>query len=194
MAGEAPYHPLVISLRRPTSSEIAEYRLRRLLSDPTCAPSPTPPPGFRSERFSRRIGVGDADYERGRAGLAQWRAHRSSGVDVFPPTAQVALGETVAIVTRQLGVWVLAACRISSVVDEVDAFGFTYSTLPDHPECGYESFTVSRASDQVRFVIEAVSKPGVLLVRLGQPVTRQLQKRAANAYLDALARWTAASP
>lgn len=97
------------------------------------------PTGFHREQSSRHIGAGDADFARARAGLQQWRAHRGSGVEVHPDDAEVADGETVAIVTRQLGLWVLAACRVSSVTDESDAFGFTYVTLPDHPECGYES-------------------------------------------------------
>jgi uncharacterized protein (UPF0548 family) len=98
------------------------------------------------------------------------------------------------LVTRQLGLWVLAACRVTSVTDEADVFGFTYATLPNHPECGFESFTVRLAPDEVRFDIEATSKAGILLVRLGAPVTHNLQKRATDAYLDALARWTAATP
>ena len=184
----------MFSLRRPTASEIARYCDRRVQSDPTSVPSVATPPGFHREQFSRHIGAGDADFARARAGLRQWRAHRGSDVEVYPNTAEVAVGETVAIVTRQLGLWVLAACRVSSVTDAADAFGFTYVTLPDHPECGYESFTVRRTPDQVRFDIEATSKAGTLLVQLGTPVTRQLQKRATNRYLDALARWTAATP
>ena len=112
---------------------------------------------------------------------------------MHPNTSQLAVGETVAIVTRQLGLWVLAACRVTSVTDEADVFGFTYTTLPDHPECGFESFTVRRTHDEVRFDIEATSKAGILLVRLGAPVTQHLQKRATHAYLDALERWTAAT-
>ncbi len=95
-----------------------------------------------------------------------------------------------AILTRQRGLWILAACRISSVVDEFQTFGFTYLTLPDHPECGYESFTIHRLSDEVRFDIEATSKPGIALVRIGSPITRELQKRATIRYLDALAQRT----
>ena len=184
----------MISLRRPTASEIASFRDRRVESDPTSVPSVAAPPGFHREQFSRNIGAGDADFQRARAGLQQWRAHRGSGVEVHPDHAEVSVGETVAIMTRQLGLWVLAACRVSSVTDESDVFGFTYVTLPDHPECGYESFTVRRTPDEVRFDIEATSKAGILLVKVGTPVTRQLQKRATNRYLDALARWTAATP
>jgi uncharacterized protein (UPF0548 family) len=184
----------VISLHQPTASEIAEYRNHRVGSDPTCDPSDTRPAGFRSEHFSRRIGAGDADFQRARVGLQRWKAHRGSDVEVHPNSAELAVGVTVAIVTRQLGLWVLAACRVSSVTETADTFGFTYATLPDHPECGYESFTVRRTPDEVRFDIEATSKAGILLVQFAAPVTRQLQKRAAKNYLDALARWTAAAP
>ena len=179
--------------RRPTELEIAAYRDVRLGLDPTCRPSVSPPPGFRHERFSRQIGASESDFLRGRAGLQQWRAHRDSGVEVSPVEAEVAVGETVAIVTCQLGLWVLAACRIEAVLDESDAFGFTYSTLPDHPECGFETFTVRRAPGAVRFEIEATSRPGIPLVRLGGVVTRKPQRRATNRYLSALAQWTARS-
>lgn len=76
------------------------------------------------------------------------------------------------------------------MVDEASTFGFTYATLPDHPECGYESFVVRLDRDDVRFDIQAISRPGVPLVRVGAPVTRQLQKRATNGYLRALEQWT----
>lgn len=157
-------------------------------------PAAATPTGFHREQFSRRVGVGDSDFRRARTGLQQWSAHIGAGVEVHPTTTSLTDGETVAIVTRQLGLWVLAACRVTSVTDEVDAFGFTYATLPDHPECGFESFTVQRTHDEVRFNIDATSKAGTLLVRIGAPVTQHLQRRATQRYLDALARWTAATP
>lgn len=108
---------------------------------------------------------------------------------MFPDDVVVVEGETVAIVTRQLGLWVLASCRIETVVDEPTGFGFTYATLPDHPECGYESFVVLQEEGTVRFHIEPL-QARYPLVRLGAPVTRLLQQRATNAYLDALEQWS----
>lgn len=179
----------MISLSRPRQEAIVAYREARLSAAPTCAPGPATPSGFRHERFRREIGLGDDDFRKARDGLIAWAAHRGSGVEVFPGTAEVAVGETVAILTRQLGLWVLAACRVMSVVDQPTEFGFTYATLPDHPECGYESFTVKLDAGRVRFDIEATSKPGIPLVRVGSPVTRVLQKRATHAYLESLAQW-----
>jgi uncharacterized protein (UPF0548 family) len=157
----------MISLRRPHLGAIATYREARLSAQPTCTPGQALLSEFSHERFSRDIGVEDRDFERARTGLMCWAAHRGSGVEVFPETAEVRGGETVAILTRQLGLWVLAACRVVSVVDQPTEFGFTYATLPDHPECGYESFTVVLDAGTVRFDVEATSKPGIPLVRVG---------------------------
>ena len=179
----------MISLWRPDDGQVAGYRRDRLDAEPTCKPEDATPRGFRRDLFSRTIATGSASLERARLGIESWAAHRGSGVDIYPAEAPIKAGETVAIMTRQLGLWVLAACRIESVVNEPSAFGFTYATLPDHPECGYESFIVRLEGDTITFQIEAVSRPGVPIVRLGAPVTRELQRRASNGYLAALQRW-----
>jgi uncharacterized protein (UPF0548 family) len=176
----------VISVRRPSFERVEEYRRELLSVEPTALPAEHPPPGFRRDRFTRTMGNGEADFERARLGLQQWVAHRGSGVEVYPADAPPAPGSVVAILTRQLGLWVLAACRIESVVDEPRRFGFVYATLPDHPECGYESFFVGDDDGVITFEIEAVSRPGTPIVRLGAPVTRELQRRASHGYLDAL--------
>ena len=176
-------------MRRPTSNRVEEYRQARLRSAPTASSESEPRSGFHQDTFTRTIGSGSAHFDRARQGLAHWAAHRRSGVEVFPEDAALVPGATVAILTRQLGLWVLAACRIESVIDEPTRFGFVYATLPDHPECGYEWFIVSLVGEEVVFTIEAVSRPGVPLVRLGAPVTRLLQRRASDAYLTALDTW-----
>lgn len=176
-------------MRRPAPERVEAYRRARLASTPTALPASEPPPGFRHDSFRRVIGSGTEDFARARRGLEQWAAHRRSGVAVFPADAALDPGSTVAILTRQLGLWVLAACRVDSVIDESTRFGFVYATLPDHPERGYESFVVSVRDDQVTFEIDAVSRPAIPLVRLGAPVTRVLQRRASDAYLVALHSW-----
>lgn len=180
----------MLSLRRPDDAAIDAYRRTRLGMAVTGVVADQPAPGFRQERSNRVVGVGPDAFERGRAGLEQWVAHRGSGVEVFPAEVGIAEGETVVVVTRQGGVWVMAACRIERVINEPATFGFVYATLPGHPECGYESFIVAQEDGVVRFHIDAVSKPGMLLVRLGGPVTRWLQRRATTGYLDAIERWT----
>ncbi|MEO6627880.1 MAG: DUF1990 family protein, partial [Aquihabitans sp.] len=97
----------------------------------------------------RTLGSGPEDFARARQGIEQWAAHRGSGGDIFPPEAVVAPGAIVAILTRQLGLWVLSACRVGTVIDEATRFGFVYATLPDHPAAGYESFVVSNVEGEI---------------------------------------------
>ena len=181
---------VMLAVRRPHPDYVEAYRTARARDEPTCDPAASTPNGFARDVFIRGVGVGDSAFDRAREGVRQWVAHRAAGVEVSPPDAPIVAGETVALVTRQLGAWVLAACRLVEVVDEPDRFGFTYATLPGHPECGWESFVVARVEAEVRFTIEAVSKPAATIVRLGPPIARQLQKRATIRYLDGMDRWT----
>lgn len=184
----------MISLWRPAPADIERHRTERLDVAPTCEPSPDPPAGFHHDRTTRVVGHGPAQFDRARCGIQQWAAHRGAGVEVFPSDAPVASGSVVGLVTRQVGLWLLFSCRVDSVIDEADRFGFVYATLPGHPECGYESFVVALIGDDVVFEIDAVSRPGIALVRVAAPITRVIQRRATEAYLDALATWIADGP
>ena len=83
--------------------------------------------------------------------------------------------------------WIDVVCRVVAVVDEPERFGFTYGTLPIHPEQGEESFTVTRSDDGgFIFEIVAVSRPRQLLARAVPPVARRLQAAATNRYLKAM--------
>jgi uncharacterized protein (UPF0548 family) len=53
-----------------------------------------------------------------------------------------------------------------------------------------ESFIVDRDQSEVRFSIEAVSKPATPVSRLGSPIARRLQNRMTVRYLDGMERWT----
>ncbi len=179
----------MISPLRPDDARIERYLRDRAGVDPTTLPpagSGPVPEGYHRLRAERTIGVGDDAFGRAREGLQAWAAHRGAGVEVFPADVAPAVGLDVAILTRQAGAWVLAACRVVRVVDDEERWGFTYATLPGHPEDGYESFTVARGEDGVTFRVEAVSRPGALLVRLGGPVPSYLQRRMTVRYIDAL--------
>jgi uncharacterized protein (UPF0548 family) len=70
-------------------------------------------------------------------------------------------------------------------VDTDDELGFTYATLPVHPEEGEESFVLHRTvRGSVTFQISATSKPSDLMTRLGWPVSRHVQRRITARYLD----------
>ena len=50
---------------------------------------------------------------------------------------------------RSAGGW-----ELETVIDEPDTFGFTYATLPGHPERGHESFTIRQTPQGTRFEID----------------------------------------
>ena len=87
-----------------------------------------------------------------------------------------------------------AAVRVLSVwrTDDsgIEVAGFTYATLPGHPERGTSSFWVSRHKEtgRISFAVEARSQPGSLLYRLGRPVARRFQRHATLAALEYFAR------
>ena len=68
--------------------------------------------------------------------------------------------------------------------------GFTYATLEGHPERGISTFRIRRRSGErtITFLIDARSRPGSLLTRLGGPFARRFQRHATEA---ALARFAA---
>jgi uncharacterized protein (UPF0548 family) len=155
--------------RRPSAEAIDAYLAARAGERPT-SDGAAGGAGFHHDTVCRILGRGEETYRRACEGLVRWEAHRGAGVEVFPVRASLDVGETVAVLTRQVGVWVLAACRLTAVEHRPDAFGFTFATLTDHPERGIESFIVRRVGEEVRFEIVAVARPGNLLVRAIAPM------------------------
>jgi uncharacterized protein (UPF0548 family) len=67
--------------------------------------------------------------------------------------------------------------------------GFAYGTLPGHPVTGEESFTLTLEPDgAVWLTIEARSRPGHVLVRLGGPLARAVQRFYLYRYAAAIRR------
>ncbi len=112
--------------------------------------------------------------------------HRGAGLIVAadgPPT----VGVDVAMAAPLPIGYIDVVCRVVRVVDEPERHGFTYGTLPVHPEQGEESFTVTRADDgTVTFEIVAVSRLRHVLARAVPPFARHLQARAIGRYLSAM--------
>lgn len=185
----------MISPRHPSADAVERYRRDRLDVPSTAEPSASPPARFRHDTRSSPLGTGVATFERARAAVLGWVVQRDSGVEVHPADAPMEPGSVVALVTRQAGAWLLFACRVHVLVDEPHEAGFTYATLPGHPEQGYESFSVRHdpATDEVTFEIDVVWRPATLLARVAGPISGILQQRATEAYLDAIRRWVAIS-
>ncbi len=109
-------------------------------------------------------------------------------MSITPPAEPLVEGATVVAATKAGPLHVLIPCRIVYVVDEADRFGFAYATLPGHPECGEESFIVSKAAGgEITFTVSAHSRHAELLAKLGAPVSRIVQRQTNNAYIAGLA-------
>lgn len=138
------------------------------------------------EHHEVACGHGDEVWARAREAVTSWVAQRGAGMSVTPP-GPPEISSTVVVTTRQAGLWVMAPCRVVEVIDEPQRAGFTYATLPGHPERGVESFTVHRDdAGAVTFAIDVVFEPATVLARLSGPVGTWLQRRGTRRYLDAV--------
>lgn len=140
----------------------------------------------------RRVGVvghGADDFAAAASALRAWAAHDVLGVQVFPARSPVALGATYLVTFGTPLLAIAAPCRVADVVDTPRRYGFTYVTLRGHPEEGEESFVLELdALGDVRFTIEARSRPRSALLRATAPVNRLVQHYVARGYLRAMQR------
>jgi uncharacterized protein (UPF0548 family) len=80
-------------------------------------------------------------------------------------------------------------CRVVWAQPSGPVRGFGYGSLPGHPMSGEEAFTVRLAPNgDVLFQTRAFSQPATLLVRLGGPVSRRVQRAAVEGYVAAIRR------
>jgi uncharacterized protein (UPF0548 family) len=142
------------------------------------------PEGYHHVRASRTIGHGPADFDTASAVLLSWQMHQRAGVRKIAGPDVVVDGRNVTFR------WLLLRfeCRVVSVVDEPLCRGFTYGTLPRHPESGEERFVVELdpQTEAVSATITAFSKPSTWIVRAGGPVPRFVQAHMTQRYLHAL--------
>lgn len=122
--------------------------------------------------------------------------------DIFPPgliravicpSGSVARGATI-IQHMVLGPVALEmAVRVIDVWDRDDGgvreAGFTYATVAGHPECGIATLRVRiQQVGPVLVLVEARSRPGLLLTRLARPLAREVQRGLTRAALRRLAK------
>src|SRR5262249_16760401 len=113
---------------------------------------------------------------------------RLGWVEIVPSAPSIRVGTTVGVLVHLAGLWSLHPCRIVEVTDAADAFGFMYRTLPGHAVEGEERFMVQWRRDDsvVAYDLAAWSRPRHVLVRLGRPVARGVQRRFARDSLAAM--------
>lgn len=143
----------------------------------------TSPDGFTRFSWTKRLRRTDLDGAA--ADLLGWRVHERAGLAVRA-SGPAAMG---VVVEMRLGIAAAAVripCRVVAVVEEPERRGFSYGTLPGHPECGEEEFLLERLADgSLQFTVSAFSRPATRLARLGGPVTRAVQRTMTRRYLEA---------
>lgn len=151
----------------------------------------TAPAGYTIDHNRIRLGDGENTYRRAVAALQNWKHFDLGWVKIVPSDTSVEIGATVAIQAKSFQLWSLNAARIVYLINEApgmkDVFGFAYGTLADHVECGEERFTIELHEDNsVWYDLYAFSRPQHLLVKLGFPFARILQKRFSRESLAAM--------
>lgn len=139
-------------------------------------------PAFALDSSRSLLGKGDAVFNAAKRAFERWAQFDLGWVRVANQEAVIATGHIVAVEVRALGLWTLNLSRVIEVIDTPSAFGFIYSTTKLHVEQGEERFLIEfdRATSDVWYELEAVSRPRQMLARLGFPVTRAFQHRFAR--------------
>jgi uncharacterized protein (UPF0548 family) len=156
------------------------------------------PAGYDADHNRVELGQGAAVFEAACAALRRWEMFPRPWTEVIPAGAPIQVGQTVAVLARVFGVWLLSAARVVYVLDEDGPprrFGFAYGTLPDHAERGEERFSVEWHPDgRVWYDLFAFSRPRHPLARLARPLARRLQKRFQVESKAAMQRACEAAP
>ncbi len=140
------------------------------------------PAGFHALEVQTPLGHGEELFRSATELLMTWGMHARVGLRPAASSERAAEGEVVRCRLGPLPV----PCRVVWVLDEPDARGFGYGTLPGHPESGEEAFVVLREGDQVSLRVTAYSRPGRLLTRLAGPAGRWGQRLVVRRYANAL--------
>ncbi len=143
------------------------------------------PSGFVVDHNRIHLGPGHATFDVARRALCDWQHYRFGWIELHRPDVDPAPDQTVGVLARALGLWVLNACRVVYVVEEEEPlrrFAFAYGTLLEHAESGEERFQVEwhQEDDSVWYDILAFSRPNQLLARLGYPYVRRKQTQFAR--------------
>ncbi|HEU5269837.1 MAG TPA: DUF1990 domain-containing protein [Jatrophihabitans sp.] len=146
-----------------------------------------PRPGFETFVRTIRLARGEESFRAAGETILGWGMQRGAGLRVQPEVPRATVGSTVVLGIGVAGVYLAFPCRVNEVYAEPTRLGFSYLTLPGHPECGMERFLVELSPDgAVQASVAAISRPANLLVTLAGPLARTAQRRAADRYLAAL--------
>lgn len=172
------------SFHSPSNSTIDAWLSGLHSTSPTYnSNSPENVRGFYEDHYRIRLGTGRACYETACNAIRAWRMFPSQMATLVPETVPIEEGSALAVIFRAGPLWTVNPCRITKVTNqttpEKECFGFTYSTLPGHIECGREQFLVEQdhADNFVWYSIHVYSRPEWWPVWAVLPYARFLQRK-----------------
>lgn len=143
------------------------------------------PLGYVMDHNRVQLGRGRETFLAAISAIKSWQMFNFSWLELCWPNAPIEKDTVVAVMPYHFGFWSLNAAKIVYTIEEsgeIEKFGFAYGTLPVHAESGEERFSVewNHKDDSVWYDLLAFSKPNYLIVKLGHPVCRMLQKQFAK--------------
>ncbi|WP_116375762.1 DUF1990 family protein [Mycobacterium sp. MFM001] len=143
-----------------------------------------PPPGYDHLGFATQIGAGQKRFEDAADAVMHWGMQRGAGLRVKASSDVVTVGAVVLVGLGPLQ----APCRVVYVVDEPEAKGFAYGTLPGHPESGEERFVVRHdpVTAAVFAEVSSFSRPVAWWAKAAGPFTKLGQRVIAKRYVRAV--------
>jgi uncharacterized protein (UPF0548 family) len=174
-------------LRRPADRAIARFiaserELQFSYGEIGATRTDAIPKGYVADRYRVKLGEGEEAFRLAVDALRGWRQFGIGWTSLYPASAEIEVGSTIAVLARHLGFWSLNSARIVYTFDEDETlrrFGFAYGTLPGHSEKGEELFSVAwdRTDDAVHYAVFAFSRPNHPLAWPGYPFARMFQRR-----------------
>lgn len=148
---------------------------------------PEPPDGYAHLAVRSVVGTTDADFERAATRILTWQMHERAGLRVIAAAPEAQVGTHVVVGIGLGPLRIDAPCRVVNVAREPDRAGFTYGTLPGHPEAGEEAFYVERDEDgTVLASVTVFARPARWFTKLAGPLLPVATRIAAKRYVDAL--------
>jgi uncharacterized protein (UPF0548 family) len=145
------------------------------------------PAGYHHAVRCTVVGHGREAFERASAAVLDWAQQRGSGLRVRA-TGPAGSPGTVVVLTAGLPRFGYdIPCRVVWAATDGDERGFSYGTLPGHPESGEERFTVRLTPDgdvvhEIRVFFRLASRAA----RLAGPASLVLQRLATQRYVAAV--------
>eukprot|EP01112_Ceratiomyxa_fruticulosa_P009711 TRINITY_DN2545_c0_g2_i2.p1 TRINITY_DN2545_c0_g2~~TRINITY_DN2545_c0_g2_i2.p1 ORF type:complete len:228 (+),score=34.19 TRINITY_DN2545_c0_g2_i2:55-684(+) len=142
------------------------------------------------------LGYGYEVFQKGILALKGWKHFELDWITLLFPETPIEEGSVVAVLSWQVGFWVLSFCKIVYVINETDEkaqtwkYGFAYGTLEQHLEKGEERFVIEwdRVTNAVSYEKLSFSTPQHWMSQVGYPVSRYFQGKFGEESCAAIQR------